>query len=70
MLINITGFGYFSKNLCVLVLWTKVASSLEGLNMLYNTPSDLFEKSFSKIYPIKVGPTGVAADVSGLNDPT
>ena len=27
---NMTEFRYFSKNLCVLVLWTKVASALEG----------------------------------------
>ena len=27
---NMTWFRYFSKNLCVLVLWTKVASALEG----------------------------------------
>ena len=28
---NMTGFRCFSKNLCTLVLWTKVASALEGL---------------------------------------
>ena len=28
---NMTGFRWFSKNLCVLVLWTKVASALEGI---------------------------------------
>ena len=28
---NITGFGWFSKKVCVLVLWTKVVSALEGL---------------------------------------
>ena len=29
---NMTGFGLFSKNLCSLVLWTKVASALERLS--------------------------------------
>ena len=28
---NMTWFGWFFKNLCVLMLWTKVASALEGL---------------------------------------
>ena len=28
---NMTGFGWFSKNLCVLVRWMKVASALVGL---------------------------------------
>ena len=28
---NMTGFRYFSKNRCVLVLWIKVAPALEGL---------------------------------------
>ena len=28
---NMTGFRWFSKNLCILVLWMKVASALEGL---------------------------------------
>ena len=28
---NKTGFGCFYKDLCFLVLWTKVASALEGL---------------------------------------
>ena len=30
---NMTGFRYFSKNLCIIVLWMKVASALEGLSM-------------------------------------
>ena len=29
---NMTGFGRFSKNLCVLALGTKVASALEGIS--------------------------------------
>ena len=29
---NMTGFRWFSKNLCIFVLWTKVAIALEGLN--------------------------------------
>ena len=28
---NMTGFRLFSKNLCILVLWAKEASALEGL---------------------------------------
>ena len=28
---NMTGIGMVLKNLCFLVLWTKVASALEGL---------------------------------------
>ena len=28
---NMTGFRWFSKNLCILVLWTEVALALEGL---------------------------------------
>ena len=32
---NMTGFRWFPKNLCVLVLWTKVASALEGLSVHY-----------------------------------
>ena len=28
---NMTGFRQLSKNLCILVLWTKVALELEGL---------------------------------------
>ena len=31
---NMTGFRWFSKNLCVLVLWAKVISALEGLSGL------------------------------------
>ena len=27
---NMIGFRWFSKNLCVLVLWMKVASAFEG----------------------------------------
>ena len=30
---NMSGFRWFFKNLCILVLWTKVASALEGLNI-------------------------------------
>ena len=30
---NMTGFRCFKKNLCVLVLWTEVASAWEGLNL-------------------------------------
>ena len=30
---NMTGFGWFSS-LCVLVLWMKVASALEGLTLM------------------------------------
>ena len=30
---NMTGFRWFSKNICILVLWTKVASALEGLKL-------------------------------------
>ena len=30
---NMTGFSFF-KNLCVMVLWTKVAPALEGLSPL------------------------------------
>ena len=29
-----TGFQWFSKNLCVVVLWMKVASALEGLMII------------------------------------
>ena len=29
---NMAGFRYVFRNLCVLVLWTKVASALEGIN--------------------------------------
>ena len=32
---NMTGFRCIQKNLCVLVLWTKVASALEGLSVHY-----------------------------------
>ena len=42
---NMTGFRLFFKILCILVLWTKVASALEGLSNLY--PGDiLFKESF------------------------
>ena len=34
---NMIGFRWFSKNICVLVLWTKVASALEGLRVLVET---------------------------------
>ena len=30
---NMTGLGGFQKNLCVLVLWTKVALALEWLSI-------------------------------------
>ena len=33
---KMTGFRQFSKNLCVLVLYTKVASALKGLIPLSN----------------------------------
>ena len=29
---NMTAFGWFFKDLCVIVPWGKVASALEGLN--------------------------------------
>ena len=29
---NMTGFQFFFQNLCILVLWAKVASALEGLS--------------------------------------
>ena len=32
MYTNMTGFRWFSKNLCILVLWTKVAWALKGLS--------------------------------------
>ena len=32
---NMTGFKWFSKKYCVLVLWIKVASALEGLTDLH-----------------------------------
>ena len=35
---NMTGFGRFSINPCILVLWTNVASALEGLTLLLLTP--------------------------------
>ena len=28
---NMTGFRWFPKKLCILLLWTKVASALQGL---------------------------------------
>ena len=31
---NMTGFRWFSKNLCILVFWAKVASALEGLRQV------------------------------------
>ena len=31
---NMTGFRWFSKNLCILVLWMKVASALESLKQV------------------------------------
>ena len=34
---NMTGFGWFPENLSILVLQTKVASALEGLNLLFLT---------------------------------
>ena len=34
MYTNMTGIRWLSKNLCILVLWTKVASELEGLKEL------------------------------------
>ena len=36
---NTTGFRWFSKNLCILVLWTKVASVLEGLRLPFTVLS-------------------------------
>ena len=41
---NMTGFRWFSKNLCVLELWTRVASALEGLR------KELESKIFSNEY--------------------
>ena len=29
---NMTGFRWLSKDLCIIVIWTKVALALEGLN--------------------------------------
>ena len=31
---NMTGFRWFSKDLCILVLWMKVALALEGLKLV------------------------------------
>ena len=42
MNINMTGFRWFLKNLCILAHWTKVTSGLEGL-----THEDL-ETSFTR----------------------
>ena len=39
---NMTGFRWFSENLCILVLWTKVASALEGLIMFPLLPLNVF----------------------------
>ena len=47
----------FFKNLCILVLWTEVASALEGLNML---PRGLLLPSMSLLL------TGVARDLRGF----
>ena len=33
---NMTGFIWFSKEMCILVIWTKVASALEGLRKTTN----------------------------------
>ena len=41
---NMTGLKWFTKNLCVIVLWTKVASALEGLRVILysNTGNTLY----------------------------
>ena len=31
---NTTGFGWFKKNLCIIVLWMKVTSALGGVMMM------------------------------------
>ena len=33
---NMAGFRWFSKTLCVLVLWREIVSALEGLKPTYN----------------------------------
>ena len=38
---NMTGFRFFFKNLCILVLWMKVTSALEGLNVHRGFPFKL-----------------------------
>ena len=53
---TMTEFRRFFKNLCILVLWTKVASALEGLTQLClvmnsekgTRNSDTFENKFLK----------------------
>ena len=39
---NMTEFRWFLKNICVLVLWTKVASALEGLRGTISKRNYLF----------------------------
>ena len=39
---NMIGFRCFFKNLCVLVLWTRVASALEGLRVISGTTAASF----------------------------
>ena len=46
---NMTGFGWFFKNLCFIVLWMKVALSLEGLRVPPEIDSwiyDTFDNNF------------------------
>ena len=40
----------FFKNLCVLVLWTKAASALEGLNGNYNRKNEIKINTFLHLY--------------------
>ena len=45
---NMIGFRWFFKNLCIFVLWKKLASALEGLSVTGNNPimpGDLHDNS-------------------------
>ena len=46
---NMIRFRWFSNNLCILVLWTKVAPALEMLTKLDLWEADSFVKNIVKV---------------------
>ena len=53
---NMAGFTWFSKDLCILVLWTEVASALEGLREINHLHLQLDQgPNFVKFSTVKFG---------------
>ena len=69
---NNSGLRWFSKDLCIIVLWTKVVSPLEGLTILCKNPEDDWHmgthmRVLGESYPMNTNMRWFSKNESGLS---